>query len=979
MRKNHHPTPHHAELGHRLPARTALSALYTSQVMPGMLAAIAAALILLLMPVAAGQQPAPDPPTPADAAAKAAPGEAETDDDSTAVPAAEPKPTTAAETTAAEQQHNRDNEAAPAATDDAGKNDNDDRAPFIEITNEAREAPSIFEFRDQGDDAFAAGLYDVAERFYYDYWKGAYDQDVLVDSAVRLVKSLIAQEKITEAFAIIAGIPDDIAALNRSQAPSNAAVVTDNNDVTVRFWRAKLLHMQDDVAAAQTEFEGLVERPIPESMRVQVHLALSECHISTKNWAAAETELSRISELVVDESDRLRARLAAIQIAIAQDRFDEADRLISAEWDGAADAYRVRLGLMRIAAFLSRAQPAEAFAFFRANLEDLNGLIAAPADYLVMRSLGLALLEDQQYEPAVLIFSRILPLALNEKEKKEILLDLAGTHDAAAQTSAAIQYYTRYLTLYPTDALVSKIQLRVAQLFEVEMNVDEALTYYLRVYENEENWPPFRYQASHNIGWIYRKQKIDHEKAIKYFFESSTLDVTEDEQAVGVFFAAETYLLIADYNNAALHYQSVADKYAASAYAEEARYKQAQARFEGRRYRMSADNFTQYLSDWPDGKFAEVASLYKGISERLTGDFKLAIDTLQGFVKHFPESADAPRAFVEISEAAVAANIRAVATDSLGALIDRYADSELYPYALYKRAYLHLTYGFYTEARKGGFTFLDKFAESHPELASDVYLWLGDHFANNRDFGQAEHLFMEAVRRYQDSPDAPVALYEAAKCAYQTSRIYDTDYNKALTYIVQLLSGYPDAPDRIIAQANFLRGDIDTINGNFREAIGWFKTCSELVPKTDLYYAAMGRLGECYYSLASVVDQPAEYYQNALSYFDIIMEAKEVKHAQVEMARYRAAKVYENLNQPEKARDQYHYIFFRRDYEERNKRIFDWYYYARAGIDLARMYVDKGDYTSARTIYNRLARSNIPISEDARTRADELDAIYLAK
>ena len=156
-----------------------------------------------------------------------------------------------------------------------------------------------------------------------------------------------------------------------------------------------------------------------------------------------------------------------------------------------------------------------------------------------------------------------------------------------------------------------------------------------------------------------------------------------------------------------------------------------------------------------------------------------------------------------------------------------------------------------------------------------------------------------------------------------------------------------------------------------------FKACSELVLRTELYYAAIGRIGECHYSFATVKEDPTEDYQAALSYFNTIIEAKNVKHALVEMARYRAAKVYELLIQPEKAKEEYFNIFFKYDHDLKNRKIYHWYYFARAGFDLARLYYDEGEYTSAKTIYNRLAKSNIPISEDAKLRAEQIDKVFV--
>ena len=63
----------------------------------------------------------------------------------------------------------------------------------------------------------------------------------------------------------------------------------------------------------------------------------------------------------------------------------------------------------------------------------------------------------------------------------------------------------------------------------------------------------------------------------------------------------------------------------------------------------------------------------------------------------------------------------------------------------------------------------------------------------------------------------------------------------------------------------------------------------------------------------------------------------------------------------------------------KSRRIFHWYYFARAGFELARLYEEEGEYTSAKTIYNRLANSDTPVAEDAKARAQELDQALFGK
>ena len=823
-----------------------------------------------------------------------------------------------------------------------------------------------------GNRAYNDGLFDMAEKMYTKYWEKATSQDHLIDAAVNLTRSKISQNKIDEAMTVLQGVP----VRNRELHPdpnSQYHQLTKDNYFTVNIWVARLLYIEGDLDGAASIYNEVIDQSDSLELKTRASLGLAECLIGLENWAQAKAILNKVIESNSDEKVLNEAYVELIQVAIAEKDFDHANTLIVSGLDTASVELRESLESMQIVLLLAQGKPVDAFNLYRDTFANKTDYFDHDSNYPILRNLGISLTESKEFSSAKNVFKKMLPLLRNEYQKKEILLDLARVEDASGKSQVAINHYLRYVELYENDSLISKIRLRIAQLYEESGDFDEALEYYLKVYNTETQLPAFKYEASQKIAWIYRNHQKDYEKAIKYFFESSTLNIGDGEKAKGIFFAAETYFMVEDFNNAAIYYQSIPDSYSKSVYAEEARFKQAQARFKGQRFRMAAEAYKQYLNDWPNGAYIEKALLNKGVSERMAGDYTVAIDTFKSFVKKYPDNGQTPWALLEASQAAAAADLQPDAIDFLTRVIKQYRESEHYPFALYRRAYLHLSYGFYPEAREDSFTFLEKFSDSHPQLAADVNLWLADHFANKQDFVQAEHLFMEVVRRYHDLEDAPVALYEAAKCAYSVSKMENGDYGKALDYINELLSNYPEAPVRILAQAKFLRGDIASITGNFDDAAQWFKECAELVPRTDLYYAAMGRLGECYYSTATIKDDPSEDYQLALSYFNTIIEDKNSKYALVEMARYRAGKIYELLNQPDEAKDEYFEIFFKREH----KRIFNWYYFARAGFDLARLYEEEGEYTLAKRIYRRLANSDIPVASDAKLKADELDKIYL--
>ncbi|MFT5129189.1 MAG: tetratricopeptide (TPR) repeat protein [Rhodothermales bacterium] len=171
---------------------------------------------------------------------------------------------------------------------------------------------------------------------------------------------------------------------------------------------------------------------------------------------------------------------------------------------------------------------------------------------------------------------------------------------------------------------------------------------------------------------------------------------------------------------------------------------------------------------------------------------------------------------------------------------------------------------------------------------------------------------------------------------------------------------------------NFLRGDIGTEIGDFTQAAEWFEACAKAVPQTELYYAARGRLGECYYSMASEDNDNADRLREALAMFTEVIKGAPNKSIE-EKARYRAAKIYEILKMTAEAKEEYRNIFHRVGDET----VQDWFYYARAGFDLARMNEEERNYSQAERIYRILATSQTPVAEDARKKAAILRDSYL--
>ena len=398
------------------------------------------------------------------------------------------------------------------------------------------------DFATLGSKAYNDGLYDMAEKMYSKYWEKANDQDVLIDAAVNLSKSKISQNKMEEAMSVLQGVSKR----NRELYPSpNSAYhqLSKENYFTINFWIGRLLFMQEDLGAAVSIYEEIIRQSSLVDLKIKALLGLADCYIGLKDWQQAKIVLDQILESTDNETFHSNAYIDLIQVAIGEEKFSRATSLIDSGFDTAEGEFRISLELMQIVSFLAQNKNEDAFNYYRTTFFERSDFLNRNSNYPILRNLGLSLIESQAYDSAKDVFERMLPLLRKEHQKKETLLDLAKVEDSAGQRKPSIRHYLKYIELYKNDERTPKIRLRIAQLFEEEQDYEKALEYFKKIYDAETNLPELKYEAAQKIAWINRNHKKDYEKAIKYFFESSTFAVDEDKKARGVFFAAETYFL----------------------------------------------------------------------------------------------------------------------------------------------------------------------------------------------------------------------------------------------------------------------------------------------------------------------------------------------------------------------------------------------------------------------------------------------------
>lgn len=837
--------------------------------------------------------------------------------------------------------------------------------------------------REKGDRALIDGRYDAAQRFYSGYVDAAFDRDSLLDAVFRLCNCHVIRKQPDEGLALIDGVYDRLSKLaTPGNLSSQSFRLTGRQQGELLYWSGRLHLLKGDVDEALVCFRSTLSTVVDVDLKADALLALGESHEVQRDWAAAEASYVKVLNLAVADSLKQRAGLGRARALVAAKRYVEAQSVVHAELASAKGRFRTRLGVLRIAIHVALEQLPEAFAFFSAALAESTDLLRDPGHYAILHQLADGLSAAGAYADALYVYDRIFPLVSTEERRKDLLLLSGEAAAAARQHLVAVGKLSKFIELYKSDPRLPRVRFRIAGLFVAMDRPKDAVAFYRNVFEDTRAEPIDRYQAAMQLGTLYRTRlagEPDHlATSIRLFHDASKLPVDDQRKAAAVHAAAEVYYYdLDDSRNAAIFYENVAESFPDSDVAEDSRFKQGEALLKGKRAQMSAQAYDEFIRAFPDSERIGPAFLNRAIALQSARDFPAAVRAFSAYAHAFRLSPEAPDALVQAAVCAEQVDDVNRAVELLTETVTGYTDAAAYPYALYRRAYLLLSQGRFRDALADSYAFLRKFGESsdaNRALAAHVYFWLGDHFANRQQFDQAEQHFEELARRYPTTPEAPRALYEAARNGYRRAEqnaMRRSDLEHVLGYVDRLFGEYPEAPPTVRAQANFLRADVVSMFGEFERAAEWYQACADLSPATELHYAALGRLGECHYSLATAGDGHDEHLQKALTHFRQIINGQGLRLELVEMARYRAAKIYEALGQQGAAQDEYDNIFYTYDVDSQ-RYISNWYYYSRSGYDLARLYTEAEQYTKAIHVYQRLAKAGIPTSEDARRRAEEL-------
>lgn len=900
--------------------------------------AVACILCLLVQTCSFGQTTAPAPGTGPTTGPAATPAPAST--------SASAPQTTAAEAAA----------AAKAARERAAA-----EAKAAQERAEAAARAALYAHREKGLRAMGDHICAAAARFFLEYRKAAKGQEpALTDATILLVRAYLEQNTLTEA--------DQALEYHKKNSPGVADPYFRDG---LTYWSAAVLLSHGKWAEATAKATPLMQKTAVAEFRNRALELVGDAAVLQEKWPQAQTAFEQLLSEFPEADNALRARLGLSRVFLATQQTRRAAEMLERVKERHENAPLLLLSVYRVLLLLQEDKLSEAYGLYRSIGGD-RPQTPDPDWWTAASHLSEELLLAKRYEEALEILPQAEALAANPLERMQIHLRTSECLIALEKVELAINSLETFKKTYPDSPDVVPVQVKLAELLRRTKNFMTASEYFGEVAQNGKASPAFRYRSAISRGWCLRDAG-QLNQAVDAFSGAEALGQTDDEKAKALFLAGDTAFLIDAFTDASTLYGRAADQYPKSASAEAARFHQARSFANAKLYSSAAETYGRLSKDFPSTQFIEDATLEWGVALRNAGMNDQALKRLSSFATSYPASSHAPRALMEAYQAAMAIGPDHIseALELLSRVIDSYPDAELFPHAIHQRAFVNFSQGSYDDAVRDCTLFLDKFALL--PMATDVLIWLGDHFANVGESEESEKYFLKLVTSHPRSPHAPGALYEAAKSAYERN-----DMTGAALLLQQLRVTYvdretaqdhPEASAKVQAQLELLHGDILAKSGSFADALTHFTHARELAGDTPLGISALGRRGDMYYSLGAANPKDLD---EAIACFLAISGNKAAPADLKELAKYRLGKCYDRQGLTEAAITAYIDVHYQYQMDAERGVVRNSLYFVRSSYDAARLLVLDEQFRQATRIYEVVGKMGLPMSDDARQRAKEI-------
>ncbi|MFH1783194.1 MAG: tetratricopeptide repeat protein [Candidatus Omnitrophota bacterium] len=400
-----------------------------------------------------------------------------------------------------------------------------------------------------------------------------------------------------------------------------------------------------------------------------------------------------------------------------------------------------------------------------------------------------SLLKSGDHEASIIEFEKLKEVDKNNPISDSIVFGRAEALYKSKRFNDAVDAYKELIESFPKSKWLVNAYLGSGDSFYQTGSYNESLDVLskaIAIFPIGKNSDDIRY----NLGWVYFKLK-KYNEAIEEF--NRVIKESHSD-----FYRVSTYCRLGDLYAELDQSQKALDAYdmvlkestvnpdAVFGYVDYAQYQIARLLFKLEKYQGAILAFQSLIKNYPDSKNIEDAKFGLAVAYFKEGDYESSARELNSFLSKFKDSTYKEKAIFQLASAYFNLFNYKEALKTYKMIAGSGMDPEYSKRALYETAWCYYKMG---ETKKT-VAELQGFISNFPEdlLSQDARFWLGEYFADNKDYNTAERYFNEVVEKGIGSTLAGDADFRTAIIFYDKG-----EKEKSIKTLKRIIEEYPES------------------------------------------------------------------------------------------------------------------------------------------------------------------------------------------
>jgi tetratricopeptide (TPR) repeat protein len=514
----------------------------------------------------------------------------------------------------------------------------------------------------------------------------------------------------------------------------------------------------------------------------------------------------------------------------------------------------------------------------------------------------------------------------------------------------------------PSDPGAPVLQLAVARAFLDAGQAGEAEAHYRYYLESFTNAAGV-IEALDGRAWALSGLSRFSEAADS-FAKAAALAVDPARRSRLLYQAGDAYFANGQFLLASERYRTVLESPASPELAREARFQFAETEARLGRVKEAQDLFAQIEKEATGTELAGRAALRMAELQQDAGSLTAAKAAYDRFLSVYSNSSRRAVALYNRGLVSYQLYLFDSAYDDFASVVARFPESTHAENAAYMRVCAAFEWFNDERAQKLAEAFLASHTNS--TWIPQVRFRQAEFEFNRAAYEAAERQFLAVADGYPRDPLAGEALFWAARAAGASRQ-----FKRSIELDARLVREYPEHSKR--SEAEFYQAEALGELGNYAGAIALLDEVIRRQPDSFLAFAAMGRRGDCQFTLGA--EDPARFEDALKSYKEIAENLKAPFELRLQAA-FKMGRSRQKMGRIDEAFEQYYtqvilpYLEARNAGTPMNESCTAWF--TRAVFEAAAIQEGRGRWRQAVRLYQRVVDAGVAAAGDARRRIDDI-------